>query len=300
LKMANDPFEYGDSDNAAVVPFEIDSAKHAEEFRAWFIEPKSSPGLSFWQPNACAGQLADGWTRFEDSGYAVFHSKDWRARLDASELGYLATAAHGHLDALHLSLWKNDSPIVIDPGTGAYYADKKIRDHLASWTAHNGPHLSGQTNFPKRYGTFLWGKPHPKPLLTYNRFPTAEIELHGCMLRRHVQFDGKTWEVRDESKLLTGEADPATLGDLRVHWQFAPGARLEKISDSEFKLHSPAGAVRIQLKNWKVVKWGNPPAPNDLDFTCSPAFRVLQQSPILHLQESLDSLEACITRFTAE
>jgi hypothetical protein len=301
VKMPNDPFEYGDSDNAAVTPFEIDSSKHADEFRLWFIEPISSPALKFWLPDFDSGFPKSGWSIFSESGYAAFHHPRWQARLDASELGYLATAAHGHLDALHFSLWQNNSPLIIDPGTGAYYADKKLRDHLSSWSAHNGPHLSGQLNFPQRYGTFLWGKPHPRPILSSTTEATsAEIELHGCMLRRHVRFDGRAWEIRDESKLLTGEANPATLGDMRVNWHFAPETRLEKISEHEFRLTTPTGAVRITLKNWSVVKWANLSAEVDYDTICSTAFRAIAYGPILHLQDTLDSLEACVTRFTAE
>jgi hypothetical protein len=304
VKMPNDPWEYGDSDNAAVTPFEIDSAQHADEFRRWFTGGDSSPALKFWLPNFDTGVPRNGWSIFQDSGYAVFRQQLWQARADASELGYLATAAHGHLDALHFSLWRNGAPIVIDPGTGAYYADKKLRDHLSSWQAHNGPHFSARTDFPKRYGTFLWGKAHPKPILAYNHETvSAEIEMHGCMLRRHVRLDGAAWEVRDESKFLTGEADPATLGDMRVHWHFAPGTRLEKISEHDFRLATPTGAVKITLQNWRVGKWANPSADaaqNDYDLICSPAFRAVTHGPILHLQETLDSLEACVTRFTAE
>lgn len=303
VKMRCDPFEYGDSDNAAVLPLELDSEKHADEFRAWFTNPGSSPAINFWQPSTQKNPFLQNWIHLVPSNYAVFQGNRWQARLDASELGYLGLAAHGHLDALHLSLWKNLIPIVIDPGTGAYYANQKLREHLASWQAHNGPHLSGKTDFPKRHGIFLWGKSHPKPLLSIaNDTVTAEIELHGCMLRRHIRFDGISWEIRDECKLLTGEANPASLGDMRVHWHFEPDTRLERISDTDFQLLSPVGKIRIQIQNWKVAKWGNPTAAtvNDLDFACSPAFRVVQQGPILHLQESLDSLEACVTRFAAE
>lgn len=302
IKMPNDPWEYGDSDNAAVTPFEANPANHAEEFRLWFIDDRSSPALDFWLPDFDSGAPKSGWSIFHESGYAAFHHPMWQARLDASELGFLATAAHGHLDALHFSLWRNNNPILIDPGTGAYYADNKLRDHLASWQAHNGPHLSGQPNFPQRYGTFLWGKPHPKPVLTStNEATSAEIELHGCLLRRHVRFDGQSWEIRDESKLLTGGADPGTLGDLHVHWHFPPDARLEKISEHEFRLVTPTTAVRITLNHWRVAKWANPSgAQRDFDLICSPAFRVVAHGPILHLQEALDSQEACVTRFTAE
>jgi hypothetical protein len=91
---------------------------------------------------------------------------------------------------------------------------------------------------------------------------------------------------------------------MRVHWHFAPESRLEKLSETEFLLTTPADRIRITLKKWRVVKWANPTRPaaqeTDLDLICSPAFRALAVGPILHLQEPLDSLEASVTRFTAE
>ena len=107
---------------------------------------------------------SENWRLLPDSGYAVYASQDWTLRWDLSPLGYLSTAAHGHLDALHLSIWYRGVAFVIDPGTGAYYADAAVRARLASWEAHNGPHPGG-ASFPKRLGTFLWGEPHATPLV---------------------------------------------------------------------------------------------------------------------------------------
>src|SRR4030095_528012 len=60
------------------------------------------------------------WCYFLDSGIGICESGFWWLRWDLSPLGYQATAAHGHLDALHLSIWFKGVGIVVDPGTGAY------------------------------------------------------------------------------------------------------------------------------------------------------------------------------------
>src|SRR5205814_2908837 len=102
------------------------------------------------------------WQIHPETGIAVQRAGDWFLRFDLSPLGYLSTAAHGHLDALHLSMWFRGKAFVIDPGTGAYYADARIRNYLASWEAHNGPrHLNSEK--PRRLGPFLWADHHQRP-----------------------------------------------------------------------------------------------------------------------------------------
>src|SRR6185436_6214193 len=112
---------------------------------------------------ACVSGARD-WLIYPDSGIAVCWSGDWNLRWDLSPLGYLSTAAHGHLDALHLSLWYKEMALVIDPGTGAYYGDTRLRAHLASWIAHNGPRPV-ELDFPKRLGSFLWSDAHANPFI---------------------------------------------------------------------------------------------------------------------------------------
>ena len=117
---------------------------------------------------------------FPQSGYAIFRAGEWFLRIDASALGYLSMAPHGHPDALHISVSYRGKPVIIDPGTGAYYADKAIRSYLAGWSAHNSPQLREHPEeFPRRHGIFLWGGSHAGPTLRLANQETliAEIAL---------------------------------------------------------------------------------------------------------------------------
>src|SRR5215510_9478827 len=112
------------------------------------------------------------WFHFPDSGQCVARVGFWSLRWDLSPLGYLQTAAHGHLDALHLSIWVKGVAVVIDPGTGAYHADVRLRTWLASGAAHNGPcPCPDWQESPRRAGPFLWSGHHAPPAL----------ELHGSV-----------------------------------------------------------------------------------------------------------------------
>src|SRR5262249_43984751 len=54
------------------------------------------------------------WKVFNATGVAVRQEGQWQLRMDASPLGYRKTAAHGHLDALHVSIWLRSVALVID------------------------------------------------------------------------------------------------------------------------------------------------------------------------------------------
>src|SRR5690242_6765003 len=153
VQVRREPWDYGDSDNAFVTPFFTREQTALPEWRDLLSGATSNLGasLAFWlgDPPVCSpplgrgspahARIVGGWWFYPDTGMALCESGFWFLRWDLSSLGYLKTAAHGHLDALHLSIWFKGVAIVIDPGTGAYYADRQLRNWLASGEAHNTP-----------------------------------------------------------------------------------------------------------------------------------------------------------------
>src|SRR5262249_40270382 len=149
----------------------------ATEWRKWLVARETSPAIDYWL-GAARGEFsltparspsagARGarrppldWTAYRQTGPWGCRAGRGALRWDLSPLGYLATAAHGHLDALHLSLWLDEIAMVIDPGTGAYYPDRALRNWLSSRAAHNGPCPLGRGEWPRRLGPFLWEKNH--------------------------------------------------------------------------------------------------------------------------------------------
>jgi hypothetical protein len=302
LKPEADPWDFGDSDNAWVTPFYADESQVPEEWRAWLKSPASSPGIDYWWG---ADRLplnlgsARGVTRFADSGYVVWREQDWELRWDLSPLGYLATAAHGHLDALHLSVRIGQQPLIIDPGTGAYYADPGVRAHLASWAAHNGPHWIGARE-PARRGTFLWGAPHhPQPIVVEERADTmtAELALRVALVRRTITRTAAGWRIEDQvvARQPAG-VDPAAL---RVCWRLAPEVQLASGGNRQFvvgvgrhrvRLEMDSGWSRLEafapdevqrrLSGTRLADLGGVP----LEAVCSPAFRLLRAAPFVSAQ----------------
>ena len=97
---------------------------------------------------------------FPEGGYYVlggdFETEDEiRLIADAGPLGYLSIAAHGHADALALTLSVAGREFLIDPGTYAYHSNRAWRDYFRGTSAHNTVVVDGQ-NQSVIGGNFMW------------------------------------------------------------------------------------------------------------------------------------------------
>jgi hypothetical protein len=209
-------------------------------------------------------------------------------------LGYLKTAAHGHLDALHLSIWFNGVAMVIDPGTGAYYPDPGLRAWLASRAAHNGPCPAG-VDYPKRLGPFLWSAAHARPTLSSGpEGACGQLDLPDGRLRRSIRPtpDRLGWWVEDAWEPVS----TAVSREFSVCWQFAPGTWIKSLAPRLFSVRrSNVGLNLAVSEEWSgVTLVESPPAgfhpePRALrreEFlagSVSPAFRRVTWAPYLRL-----------------
>ncbi|RZT25352.1 heparinase II/III-like protein [Mycobacterium sp. BK558] len=71
-----------------------------------------------------------------DGGLAVLRSGRRRVTMDVGPLGYLSTAAHGHADALAVTLSADGRDVIVDPGTGSFYGDSAVRSAHRSTRVH--------------------------------------------------------------------------------------------------------------------------------------------------------------------
>jgi hypothetical protein len=131
-------------------------------------------------------------------------------------------AAHGHGDALHVSLWDGPEALVIDPGTGGYFGAKELRAELAAWEAHNGPQPIEGYKTPRRMGAFLLTQHHARPVLKPlvgkdGAAMQATLNHEGYRFTRAVSFRHASGqpEVHVTDKVARGTP-------FRVRWCFAP------------------------------------------------------------------------------
>lgn len=174
---------FGDADDAVLVRFDPDPS--ANVFRSLL----ATGGVLFGRPElvAKAGEFDDKtrWLMgdeaiahcakeigaktavpfrkaFPQGGYYVLGdrfetSDEVRIVADAGPLGYLATAAHGHADALSFTLSNGGVELLIDSGTYAYHSQLQWREFFRGTSAHNTLRLDGADQSVQA-GAFLWGE----------------------------------------------------------------------------------------------------------------------------------------------
>ena len=106
---------------------------------------------------------------FRDAGLASVSTHDGSVRLlmDFGSLGYGATAAHGHADALSLWLSIDDEYFLVDAGTYAYHSHPEWRSFFRSTAAHNTARVDGR-NQSEIAGRFLWSSKANARLLRFD------------------------------------------------------------------------------------------------------------------------------------
>ncbi len=249
-----EPWDYGDSDDAQVIPLVLDRADAMPEWQSWLAGHEHGQCIAYWlgatplRGMRFEGSTAhDGWWLAEESGMAVSEMDEWLLRLDASPTGYGEIAAHGHLDALHLSLWDGEEAIVIDPGTGSYFGMKERRAALAGWDAHNGPQPSAGFVTPRRIGTFLLTNHYEQPqthLISPRRLKaTLNHEGHEFTRIIDVGLDASI-SVDDEHE---------GSGEFRVRWIFAPECELEGGRLLVFNIKRGDKRWKVELSGDEVI-----------------------------------------------
>jgi hypothetical protein len=310
VQVPSAPWDYGDSDDAYVCLWFVDEIKAAREWWQWlagdetesafyhFIRGKAADALT--QPEIKTQQ--GGWRVFPETGFVVNSLGHWKARVDFSPLGSGSMAAHGHLDAQHLSLWLKGRAMVIDPGTGDYHGNPKLRNWLAGREVHNGPNAESVT-LAKREGPFLWGGIHSKPLWSFDG-EIFEVELRvgpGALSRtiKPIPGDREAWQVRDSFEETLGQAGPFT-----VRWQFAPYCQVDRAGDRVFRVSSGSSVMTVELGGgWAGAELCQPDGTetvDNLDGIVSPRFMKTAHAPYLRLTAKPGANTDFTTNFSAE
>jgi hypothetical protein len=278
--QVEDAWDYGDSDSAFVTPFFMEQSRVTEEWRQWMLGAEERQSLRFWlgEINCDRGveqgrhRSSAGWQIYPETGIAIQRAGDWTLRWDLSPLGYLSTAAHGHLDALHLSIWFQGTAFVIDPGTGAYYGNAQLRAQMAGDDSHNGPRFPDRP-LARRLGPFLWDQAHARP--SWFSGPdggmTGSIQVNGGQLFRKVELQAEGWTIEDGCK----DAD----GPIMVRWQFAPETKVRQEKAGLFRLERHGSTLWMEVLAGEVVG-GIENGP------CSRSFRRVETGPSISLRNT--------------
>jgi hypothetical protein len=200
---------------------------------------------------------------FPVGGYYVLGSAfgtplEIRAVLDTGPLGYLALAAHGHADALSVTLSAGGEPLLIDPGTYCYHTEERWRSYFRGTLAHNTVRVDGMDQSVSE-GNFLWTQ--------HARASCIQSELDGPVQQIAAEHDGyrrladpvgheRRVVFRDEDSTLLVFDNLKCGGSHRIEvlWHFAPECHVVQRGDlvlatrgkACLELHAPSG-TRLQL-----------------------------------------------------
>jgi len=168
---------------------------------------------------------------------------------DCGPLGYQSIAAHGHADALSITLRAYGTDILVDPGTYDYFTYPAYRDYFRSTRAHNTITIDG-CNQSEMRGPFMWGRRAECALRAWD--PTdvggrvsAEhngyAELRDPVIhRRSVSLDGRVGRIRIDDELTCRERH-----HVEQYWHFAELVEVEQIDAHTVRAHCRGGDVEM-------------------------------------------------------
>jgi uncharacterized heparinase superfamily protein len=168
--------DYGDNDDGHAVRLDGEDSRRARQVAAALcarLGNRFARGVAESLDVRSAWMFgAEGRERFErtlpaeppgsfllpDGGMAILRSGATRVALDAGPLGYLRIAAHGHADALALTVAAGGRDLIVDPGTGTYSpADAHVRNAFRGTGFHATVVVDGEDQSVSG-GAFLWNR----------------------------------------------------------------------------------------------------------------------------------------------
>lgn len=149
---------------------------------------------------------------FEEGGYCVMRAPGRVITFDCGPLGYLSIAAHGHADALSLTVSLEGQPVLIDPGTYAYQEGGEKREYFRSTAAHNTVVVDGEDQ-SEMLGPFLWGRKAEARLLRWETTENHDLAIAehdgyeplGVTHQRNVLFHKPDWLIVADLIIGSGE-----------------------------------------------------------------------------------------------
>lgn len=169
--------------------------------------PDDFRGLFFGAPSLPAS-VPHGLRTFEQGGLSVWrgttNGRGIDLTYDHGPLGYLSIAAHGHADALSLTLSIDGDPVLVDPGTWLYGSGREWRDWFRSTPAHNTLNIDGQSQSIIS-GPFNWSHKARAALLQ------SQDGLPWKLCAHHDGYRGRFGVVH--RRTLTGEVDGILITD---------------------------------------------------------------------------------------
>lgn len=174
--------------------------------------------------------------------------RDCILTFDHGALGYLSIAAHGHADALAITLDVDGQAVLCDPGTYLYHSGARWRDWFRGTRAHNTLCLNSRDQ-SRIAGPFNWTSKArtvletvvPGPMWQWCASHDGYLQAFGVRHQRCVSATDEGYRIIDR---LPGSAAPGTA---EVVFQLSAGCEARQ-HGTAFDVHSAEGVAVLRIR----------------------------------------------------
>jgi hypothetical protein len=182
-----------------------------------------------------------------DGGLVVLREAQRRIMVDVGPLGYLSIAAHGHADALQVTLAESGRDLVVDPGAGSYFGRPERRKPFRGTAFHPTVTVDARDQ-SEPGGPFLW--------LRHGRAWATHVALEdGVVVGEHDGYAALSDPVRHRravavcpggSVLVFDRLEGTRTHHYRQSWPLAPSLDARSASPATVEV-TDAGQPRLAI-----------------------------------------------------
>lgn len=226
-------------------------------------------------------QQAAGYHCFSSGGLSVWRgelaARPVTLRFDHGPLGYLSIAAHGHADALSITLDIDGQPMLIDPGTYLYGSGGPWRTWFRSTPAHNTLNLAGQSQSIMS-GAFNWSHKANAGLVEHQPTEWSVTAEHDGYERRFGARHRRQLQRQDDHAILIHDCLVGTAQEAEIVFQLAIGLDAERKGNVVTASRNGVPLLRITLPDDAITIQAGGELPDHGGWV-SPRFGVKHPAP---------------------
>jgi hypothetical protein len=185
-----------------------------------------------------------------DGGLAVLRSGSRRLTMDVGPLGYLSIAAHGHADALSVTVSLRGEDVIVDPGAGSYYGHPEWRQVHRGTRVHPTVTVDGEDQSVSG-GPFLWSQHAHVRLRAVDLLGGMVDAEHDGYQRLAGPVTHRRWVVAPPEEeapiLIVDELSGSGQHQMRVSWPLQPSLDLGDAPDGYALVRDGALVAQIAL-----------------------------------------------------
>lgn len=210
----------------------------------WLFGPEGAARFDSTVPAPEPGNIV-----LPDAGLVILRSGRRRLVVDVGPLGYLSLAAHGHADALQVTLSDGSRQLVGDPGAGSYFGHPDWRRRFRGTRFHATVEVDGEDQ-SQAGGPFFWDSHAKSTLLRLDLDAGLVIAKHDGYLRlEHPVLHQRAVLLEEDFVVVYDRLHAATSPtshQYRQTWPLHPSLVAEQAGPGLVRV-TENGAPRLQL-----------------------------------------------------